>query len=99
MNIRKIGVKNSKNANLYHFSNTKKYSILKKKNMNFFKRKTTWTNWELIPLKLAIASIYLLLGAMFWNTINTYAGIISILFGISLTISVYLWIKKMKENK
>jgi uncharacterized membrane protein HdeD (DUF308 family) len=67
--------------------------------MNFFKRKTTWTNWELIPLKLAIASIYLLLGAMFWNTINTYAGIIGILFGISLTISVYLWIKKMKENK
>ena len=67
--------------------------------MNFFTRKTSWTNWELISVKLAIASIYLLLGAMFCKTVKMYAGIIVILFGITLTISMYLWIKKMKENQ
>ncbi len=66
--------------------------------MNFFKRKTTWSNWELIPLKLAIASIYLLLGAMFWKEVKTYAGIIGILFGITVMISLYLWITKMKRE-
>ncbi len=67
--------------------------------MNFFTRKSTWTNWELIPLKLAIASIYLLIGAMFWKEVKEYAGIIGILFGITVMISLYLWINKMKENK
>jgi NADH:ubiquinone oxidoreductase subunit 6 (subunit J) len=67
--------------------------------MNFFTRKTTWTNWELIPLKLAIATIYLLLGAMFWQEVKQYAGIIGILFGITVMISLYLWIKKMKEKQ
>ena len=66
--------------------------------MNFFKRKTTWTNWELISLKLAIASIYLLIGAMYWKEVKTYAGIIGILFGITVMISMYLWITKMKKE-
>ena len=66
--------------------------------MNFFTKKTTWSNWELIPLKLAIASIYMLLGAMFWKEVKEYAGIIGILFGITLMISMYLWITKMKKE-
>ena len=66
--------------------------------MNFFKRKTTWTNWELISLKLSIASIYLLIGAMYWKEVKTYAGIIGILFGITVMISMYLWITKMKKE-
>ena len=43
--------------------------------MNFFTKKSTWTNWEFIPLKLSIASIYLMLGAMFWKEVKEYAGI------------------------
>ncbi len=66
--------------------------------MNFFTKKTTWSNWELIPLKLAIATIYLLLGAMFWKEVKEYAGVIGILFGITLMISLYLWITKMKKE-
>jgi len=66
--------------------------------MNFFTRKTTWSNLELIYLKLAIASIYILIGAIFWREVKTYAGILGILFGITVMISMYLWIKKMKEN-
>ena len=66
--------------------------------MNFFTRKTTWTNWELIPLKLAIGSVYLLLGAIFWQDIKTYAEIIGIIFVITILITHYLWRKKMKEK-
>ena len=66
--------------------------------MNFFTRKTTWTNLELIPLKLAIGSVYLLLGAIFWQDVKNYAGIIGIIFGITVVISLYLWRKKMKEK-
>jgi|688.fasta_scaffold916944_2 hypothetical protein len=66
--------------------------------MNFFTKKSTWTNWEFIPLKLAIASIYLMLGAMFWKEVKEYAGIIGIILGITLMISLYLWITKMKKE-
>ena len=66
--------------------------------MNFFTRKTTWTNLELIPLKLAIGSVYLLLGAIFWQDVKTYAEIIGIIFVITIDITHYLWRKKMKEK-
>jgi hypothetical protein len=66
--------------------------------MNFFTRKTTWTNLELIPLKLAIGSVYLLLGAIFWQYAKTYAEIIGIIFIITIVITHYLWRKKMKEK-
>ena len=66
--------------------------------MNFFTRKTTWTNLELIPLKLAIGSVYLLLGAIFWQDVKIYAEIIGIIFVITIVITHYLWRKKMKEK-
>ena len=66
--------------------------------MNFFTRKTTWTNLELIPLKLAIGSVYLLLAAIFWQDVKTYAEIIGIIFVITIVITHYLWRKKMKEK-
>lgn len=66
--------------------------------MNFFTRKTTWTNLELIPLKLAIGSVYLLLGAIFWQYVKTYAERIGIIFIITIVITHYLWRKKMKEK-
>ena len=73
--------------------------IKKNQSMNFFTRKTTWTNWELIPLKLAIGSLFLLLGAIFWQDVKTYGEIIAIIFVITIVISRYLWIKKMKEKR
>ena len=66
--------------------------------MNFFTRKTTWTNLELIPLKLTIGSVYLLLGAIFWQDVKTYTEIIGIIFLITVVISHYIWRKKMKEK-
>ena len=63
--------------------------------MNFLKRKTTWTNAELIPLKLAIASIYLIIGAFFPDIIKQLIFPVIILFIITVIWSVYLWIKKL----
>ena len=66
--------------------------------MNFFQKKTTWTQQELIVLKLSIASIYLVIGAHFHEFFSSYSFPLLILFGITVIISGYLWIKKMKTE-
>jgi len=66
--------------------------------MNFFKRKTTWSNAELIPLKLCIASIYVLVGAHFHKFFHAYHAVVLILFGITVTWSLYMWFTKMKKE-
>jgi len=67
--------------------------------MNFFKIKTTWSNAELIVLKLCIASAYILVGGYFYLFVHDYYVLILLLFGITCVWSVYLWISKMKSGK
>lgn len=52
--------------------------------MNLFKAKTTWTNAEFIPLKVCIATAYLLVGAYFHTFFARYYIPVLILFGITL---------------
>lgn len=67
--------------------------------MNFFKIKTTWTNAELIPLKICIATAYILIGGYFHEFFGKFYIPIIIVYTITMVWSVYLWIKKMKNNK
>ncbi len=67
--------------------------------MNFFKIKTTWSNAELVVLKLCIATAYLLVGGYFHAFIRQYDVPVLIIFGITCIWSVYLWIVKMKASK
>jgi len=66
--------------------------------MNFFRIKTSWTNAELIPLKICIASAYLLIGAYFSAIVRAYWVPVLVVFGITVVWAVYLWLKKMKSN-
>jgi hypothetical protein len=66
--------------------------------MNFFSEKATWTNAELIPLKLCIASAYVLVGGYFHNIFGHYYIPALALFGVSAGWSVYMWLKKMKAG-
>jgi len=66
--------------------------------MNFFKLKTTWTNIELIALKLCIASAYILVGAYFHNFVRKYYLLFILLFAITVVLSLYMWIAKMKRE-
>jgi hypothetical protein len=66
--------------------------------MNFFKIKTTWSNAEFIPLKLCIATAYILIGSYFHNFFHDYYFPILIVFGITVVWSVYLWLTKMKHQ-
>jgi preprotein translocase subunit SecG len=66
--------------------------------MNFFKIKTSWSNAELIPLKLCIATAYILVGAYFHNFFRKYYIIILIVFFITVIWAVYLWLNKMKKE-
>ena len=67
--------------------------------MNFFKTKTTWSNAEFIPLKLCIATAYILIGTYFHRFFREYNIPVLILFGITVIWSVYLWLHKMKNAK
>ena len=67
--------------------------------MNFFKVKTSWSNAELIPLKLCIASAYVLVGAYFHSFFRSYYIPVIVLFSITVIWSVYAWVKKMRIEK
>jgi hypothetical protein len=68
--------------------------------MNFLNAKTTWTNAELIPFKLGIATAYILVGAYFHHFFHHYYIAVFVLFFITVIWTLYLWINKMKkENK
>ena len=66
--------------------------------MNFFNLKTVWTNSELIPLKVCIATAYILVGAYFHNFVRRYYLVFLIAFVITVVWSLYLWISKMKRD-
>ncbi|MEC5143628.1 hypothetical protein [Chitinophaga sp. 212800010-3] len=66
--------------------------------MNLLKAKTTWSNAEFIPFKLCIASIYIAAGSYFHDFFRHYYIPLLILFGITVTWTVYLWIKKMRKG-
>jgi len=67
--------------------------------MNFFKIKTSWSNAEFIVLKLCIATAYVLIGAYFHAFFRQYNVAVLIVFAITCSWSVYLWIKKMKASR
>lgn len=66
--------------------------------MNFLNKKTTWTNWEFIPLKLCIASAYLLIGMYFYDYVKAYKWPLIALFGVTWVVSMSWWIKKMRNE-
>jgi len=66
--------------------------------MNFFKIKTCWTNAEFIPLKLCIATAYILIGTYFHNFFRTWYVPVLIVFVITAIWAVYLWLSKMKQG-
>ncbi|WP_310594697.1 hypothetical protein [Flavobacterium sp.] len=65
---------------------------------NFFNIKTTWTNAEFIPLKLCIASAYILIGIYFVDFFKEYWQFVALIFIITVIVSVTMWIKKMQQN-
>lgn len=67
--------------------------------MNFFKIKTSWSNAEFIPIKLCMASIYILVGSYFHDFFKDYYTPLLILFGITVIWFVFSWLKKMKASK
>ncbi|AUD01732.1 hypothetical protein CWM47_07800 [Spirosoma pollinicola] len=67
--------------------------------MDFFNIKTSWSNAEFIPLKLCIAAAYILVGSYFHDFFQDYYLLLFILFSITVSWSVYLWITKMKNSR
>jgi hypothetical protein len=67
--------------------------------MGFFRKKTTWSNLEFIPLKLCIASAYLIIGSFFPVFIQEYRWVFLAIFAVTVVISLNKWARKMKvEN-
>lgn len=66
--------------------------------MNFLKMKTSWSNAEFIVLKLCVASAYVLVGAYFRNFFRQNYIPVLVIFGITCTWAVYLWLRKMRSD-
>jgi len=64
--------------------------------MNFFTRKTSWSNLEFIPFKLCVASFYIVVGAYFHNFIQDYYLPLLVVFGVTVVWTMYVWLGKMK---
>lgn len=63
--------------------------------MKFFKTKTCWSNAEMIWLKLAIGSAYLMIGSYFSRFFENYYLVIMIVFSISVIRALFMWLDKM----
>lgn len=63
--------------------------------MNFFKTKTCWTNAEMIWLKLAVGSAYLMIGSYFSHFFKNYYLLILCVFAISVIRALFMWLNKM----
>jgi hypothetical protein len=63
--------------------------------LQFLFKKSTWSNLQLIPLKLCIASAYLIIGHFIPETVNTYFWPLVLLFGITLIVSLWIWLKQL----
>ena len=67
--------------------------------MNLFKRRTTWSNAELVIIKLSILSAGILIGNYFNPLITGYLSVLWVVFVVTVVPGVWLWISKMKNNK
>ncbi|MBO9586193.1 MAG: hypothetical protein J7574_18665 [Flavobacterium sp.] len=66
--------------------------------MNFFKIKTSWSNAEFIPIKLCMASAYILIGSYFHKFFENYYPVLIAVFIVTVIWFVYQWLKKMKSH-
>lgn len=66
--------------------------------MRFLNKKMIWTNAEFIPFKLCIASIFLIAGSYFHNFIHHCYSLLLVLFGITVSWTLYLWVQKMRGS-
>lgn len=64
--------------------------------MNFFTQKMPWNNLEFIPFKLCVASIYLYIGSHFHTLFEHYSYLLLGVFALTVVITLYLWIQKMR---
>jgi uncharacterized membrane protein (DUF2068 family) len=65
--------------------------------MNFFTRKMPWNNLEFIPFKLCAASIYLYIGSHYHALFEHYSYLLLGVFALTVVITMYLWIQKMRQ--
>lgn len=65
--------------------------------MRFFIKKMNWTNADFIAFKLCIASIYLIAGSYVHEFVHRYYLPLAILFAISVSWTLYLWVRKMRS--
>jgi hypothetical protein len=65
--------------------------------MNFFKKKTCWSNLGLGAIKLCVGSLWLMVGVYFHEFLQHYLVLFGVLF-IATALGVgYTWVKQMRR--
>lgn len=67
--------------------------------MNFFNRKTTWSNIELGLMKICLISFGIVAGLYFFQSLKAYFWEFLGVFAITCVLVLYLWIKKSKQEE
>lgn len=65
--------------------------------MNFFKRKTTWSNAELWLYKFCAACGGIIIGIFFYDFLSGHLFEFVAAFSATVIWVIYLWAKKMKQ--
>ncbi|HKR04584.1 MAG TPA: hypothetical protein VJY62_08095 [Bacteroidia bacterium] len=66
--------------------------------MNFLRAKTTWTNIEFAIIKVSLISYGIIIGIYFTTFLKNYILWLWLLFGITITWFILLWVNKMKKR-
>ena len=66
--------------------------------MNFFAKKTTWSNWELWLLKVCLFSGGIAAGLYFYSDLGKFFYFLVPLFIATAIWATFLWIFKMNQK-
>jgi len=67
--------------------------------MNFFKRKSSWSNTELGLIKVCVGSMYIIIGTYFHEFFKNYLWIFVLLYIATAIPVFYIWVKQMRTKQ
>jgi hypothetical protein len=67
--------------------------------MDFFKRKTTWTNGEFVVIKTCLASLGIFIGVWLYEWLANYKHFFLAVYLVTAIITLYLWIYRARTER
>jgi hypothetical protein len=66
--------------------------------MSFLTRKVIWANWQFGPLKLAMLTLGIMIGAYFADFLKPYVWLFGLVFLLTAIWVIIIWVKAMRKT-